>query len=282
MTSRWTAVPVLALALALAACGGAGAGETPRPGASPAPSPVAEPEPPATTAPADKPASDAAATDAVVTEAAVAGRPVAEWRRQGGYLAPGLRAVRPPALVVYADGRAIAEAAHELRLPPAEVEALVKALREDLAGQPATVSPRPGTPTVYDAPATVLGVDTGNGLREVYVPHLDQTPEGYDAALTSARDRLSLLADRVTAGGRPYAVARVRLSADRVSGHDTARPWPRGLPVPPHESGENTRDYAGAKARAIVRLLPAGPRHVFRTSSGEELALAWRYLLPHE
>ncbi|GAA2206904.1 hypothetical protein GCM10009850_023620 [Nonomuraea monospora] len=281
MTSRWSAVPVLALALALAACGGAGAGETPRPGGSPAPSPVAEPEPPATTAP-NQPATDTAATEAVVTEAVHAGRPVAAWSWQGGYLAPGLRAVRPPALVVYADGRAIAEAAHELRLPPAEVEALVKALRQELAGQPATVSPRPGTPTVYDAPATVLGVDTGNGLHEVYVPHLDQTPEGYDAALTGARDRLSLLADRVAAGGRPYAVARVRLSADRVSGYGKVKPWPRGLPVPPHESSENTRDYAGAKARAIARLLPAGGRQVYRTSSGEELALAWRYLLPHE
>nr|SBO94844.1 hypothetical protein BN4615_P4360 [Nonomuraea gerenzanensis] len=280
---------MLALVLALAACGGAGAGETPLSGSSPAPAPVAEPEPPTpepptTDAPtADEPAEDAPVSDAPVSDAPAPGRPVATWSRQGGYLAPGLRAVRPPALVVYADGRAIAEAAHELRLPPAEVEALVKALRQDLSGQPATVSPRPGTPTVYDAPATVLGVDTGNGLREVYVPHLDQTPEGYDAALTSARDRLSHLADRVAAGGRPYAVARVRLSADRVGGYDTAKPWPRGLPVPPHESSENTRDYAGAKARAIARLLPApGSRRVYRTSSGEELALAWRYLLPHE
>ena len=56
-----------------------------------------------------------------VPEPASAGhaqRLVAEWLRVGGLMAPGLAAVRPPMLAVYADGRAIADAAHELRLPP--------------------------------------------------------------------------------------------------------------------------------------------------------------------
>ncbi|MFG6201424.1 hypothetical protein [Nonomuraea sp. JJY05] len=37
---------------------------------------------------------------------------------------------------VYPDGWAIADAAHEPRLPPAEVETLLEVLNHDLAGQP--------------------------------------------------------------------------------------------------------------------------------------------------
>jgi hypothetical protein len=56
-------------------------------------------------------------------------------------------------LAVYADGQVIADATHELRFPPAEVKTLVEALDHDLAGQPATASPRPGSPTTAPGPA---------------------------------------------------------------------------------------------------------------------------------
>ncbi|MGW2156850.1 hypothetical protein [Nonomuraea sp. NPDC001699] len=203
----------------------------------------------------------------------------------GGLVAPGLAAARPPMLVVYADGLVVAGAAHELRLPPAEVGALVKALERDLAGQPATATPRPGTPTVYDAPATVLGVDSGAGMREVYVPFLDLATDDYAAGLVEARDRLSRLADRATAQGRNYSTDRVRLSADQVTAPaTTARPLPEGVPLPPETQAHSGRkDYKGNKAHTIARLIPRdGSWHVYRTSTGEHIALSWRYLLPHE
>ncbi|MEV0592295.1 hypothetical protein [Nonomuraea cavernae] len=200
-------------------------------------------------------------------------------------MAPGLAAVRPPMLVVYAEGRVIADAAHELRLPPAEVEALVEALDHDLAGQPATASPQPGSPRIYDVPTTVLGVDSGGGMRQVHVPYLEHGAARYDAALVTARDRLAHLADRVAAQGRNYSADRVRLSSEQVTAPaTTARPLPEGVPLPPEtQARSGSKDYKGNKADTIARLIPrAGSWHVYRTSTGEHIALSWRYLLPHE
>lgn len=214
-----------------------------------------------------------------------AGRPVAEWLREGGYMAPGLVAARPPMLVVYADGRVIADAALELRLPADEVDALVEALKRDLAGQPAIASPKPGTPRVIDAPTTVLGVETGGGMREVRVPYLEHGEASYDAALVDARDRLARLAERVAAQGRDYSTDRVRLFAEQLTASPTdAKPWPEGVPLPPETQLRlGRKDYKGTKAFTIARLVPrVGSWHVYRTSSGKEIALWWRWLLPHE
>ncbi|MDA0634663.1 hypothetical protein OUY22_14665 [Nonomuraea sp. MCN248] len=268
-----------AAALALSACGGTGVHQA----AETTPTTAATGTTPATR---DIPATVATASDdRPAAEPAAPGRPVAQWLRVGGLAAPGLGAVRPPALVVYADGRAIAGAAHELRLPPAEVETLVKALEQDLAGQPATASPRPGSPAFHDAPTTILGVDGGGGMREVHVPYLEQAATRYDAALVTARDRLSHLAGRVTARGRTYSTDRVRLSAERLaSSRTTAEPLPEGVPLPPDTQATSTRkDYKGHKATAIARLVPGdGSWHVYRLPTGGHLALSWRYLLPHE
>jgi hypothetical protein len=188
-------------------------------------------------------------------------------------------------LAVYADGRAIADAAQELRLPPAEVEALVEALERDLAGQPATASPQPGSPRIYDMPTTVLGVDSGGGMREVHVPHLEHGAANYDAALITARDRLAHLANRVAAQGRNYSTDRVRLSAEQITvSATTAKPLPGGVPLPPEtQAHSGSKDYKGNKAHTIARLIPGdGSWHVYRMSTGEHIALSWRYLLPHE
>ena len=200
-------------------------------------------------------------------------------------MAPGLAAVRPPMLAVYADGRAIADAAHELRLPPAEVKTLVEALNHDLAGQPATASPRPGSPRIYDVPTTVLGVDNGSGMREVHVPSLEHAAASYDAALVTARDRLARLADRVTAQGGNYSTDRVRLSTEQVAVPATpAKPLPGGVSLPAEtQARSGSKDYKGNKAHTIARLIPGdGSWHVYRMSTGEHIALSWRYLLPHE
>ncbi|WP_146103578.1 hypothetical protein [Nonomuraea solani] len=212
-------------------------------------------------------------------------RPVTQWSHVGGLMAPGLVAVRPPLLVLYADGLAIADTTHELRLPPAEVEALVKALDRDLTGQPATATPKPGSRRVLDAPITILGVDSGTGMREVYVPHLENTPDSYAPALIDARDRLSRLADRVTGTGRKYTTDRVRLYAEHLTtAQAEVKPWPQGVPLPPETQPRSGRkNYKGNKARTIARLIPRDGRwNIYRTSSGELIALAWHYLLPHE
>ncbi|MFG1942601.1 hypothetical protein [Nonomuraea sp. NPDC048826] len=259
MRSRW----VVALVLMLPACGSTGVQET---GTTPRP-------------------EQTAGSLAEPTADGSGGRPVGQWLRVGGLMAPGLAAVRPPMLVVYADGRAVADAARVLRLSPAETATLVKALEHDLAGQPATASPRPGTRKVYDAPTTVLGVDGGKGMREVRVPALEHAESGYDAALVTARDRLARLAARVSAQGRSYSADRVRLSAEQISAPETpAKPWPGGVPLPPETQARSGRkDYKGAKARTITRSIPdAGLWHVYRRPTGEHIALSWRYLLPHE
>lgn len=206
---------------------------------------------------------------------------MAEWLRVGGLMAPGLGAVRPPTLVVYADGRVIAEAAFELRVPRAEIKRLVKALDHDLARQPATASARPGSQVVMDAPTTILGVNSGDGMREVRVPYFEEAMDDYDAALVDARDRLSRLAARVASHGRDYSTDRVRLFAQPFTSSATdAAPWPEGVPL---QAGSGSKAYKGSKALAITRLIPRdGPWHLYRTSSGEQIALWWRYLLPHE
>ncbi|WP_283135919.1 hypothetical protein [Rhizohabitans arisaemae] len=218
-----------------------------------------------------------------------AGRPVAKWLRVGGMAAHNLAHPRRPMLVVYADGRVIADAAHELRLPPAGVKALVEALDHDLTGQPATASPRPGTPRVFDASTTILGVDSGDGMREVAVPFPENVVAGgYDAALVDARDRLASLAGRVVAEGRKFAPDRVQLSSTYLSAGQVTTPvtklWPEDVLLPPStQAGSREKNHKGNKALTITRLIPrAGIWHFYRTSSGKQIALSWRYLLPHE
>ncbi|WP_327582306.1 hypothetical protein OHA25_41130 [Nonomuraea sp. NBC_00507] len=217
-------------------------------------------------------------------------RPVAVWRLEGGFLPPGLLAIRPPRVVVYGDGRAIVDAARTVRLSEAELSDLVSALDRDLSGQPATATPRPGTPVVMDAPTTVLGVRTAGGsLREVRIPALDESGDGYAGPLLNARARLDRLAQRAAAEGRGYSSDRVRLVAEEAEARDgKVRPWPEGVPEPPDAgSPVRTRDLSGNAAQSAIQLIPAdsgqrGGWPVFRAPSGAMLALSWRYLLPDE
>jgi hypothetical protein len=108
---------------------------------------------------------------------------------------------------------------------------------------------------------------------------------GYDAALVTARDRLALLAHRVTAQGGNYSADRVRLFTEQVTVPATpGKPLPKGVPLPPEtQARSGSTDYKGNKAHTIVRLIPGdGSWHVHRMSTGEHIALSWRYLLPHE
>ncbi|MEU7829954.1 MULTISPECIES: hypothetical protein [unclassified Nonomuraea] len=211
------------------------------------------------------------------------------WRLEGGFLPPGLLAIRPPRVVVYADGWAIVDAARTLRLAKADLNKLLAALDRDLSGQPATATPRPGAPVVMDAPTTVLGVRTAGGKREVRIPALDVTRGSYAKALYDARDRFDRLARRITAKGQNYVSRRVRLVAEQTTLRGgKARPWPRGVPEPRAAgSPVRTRDLSGKAAMAAIRLIPRdadqrGGWRVFRARSGASLAVSWRYLLPDE
>ncbi|MBO3749656.1 hypothetical protein J5X84_26555 [Streptosporangiaceae bacterium NEAU-GS5] len=218
------------------------------------------------------------------------GRPVAVWRLDGGFTPPGVQAIRPPRVVVYGDGQVIADAAHTLQLSPAEFADLMAALGKDLAGQPATVTPSPGTPAVADAPTTVLGVRAGDGpIHEVSIGALDQTMGGYSAEILDARDRMGRLADRVTAEGQAYTSPRVRLVAEDVPGAEgTIHPWPEGVPEPPATSAPvRVSDLSDAAAETVARMVPRDPEQpfswpTFRAPSGASLNVSWRYLMPGE
>ncbi|TMR95755.1 hypothetical protein [Nonomuraea basaltis] len=215
-------------------------------------------------------------------------RPVAVWRLEGGFLQPGLLAIRPPRVVVYGEGQAIVDAARTLRLSQAELSDLVSALARDLSGQPATATPRPGTPVVMDAPTTVLGVRAAGGeMREVRIPALDESGDGYAGPLLNARARLDRLAQRAATEGQDYSSERVRLVAEETQG-GKARAWPEGVPEPPGTGAPvHTRDLSGNAASAAARLIPydagqQGDWPVYRAPSGVSLAVSWRYLLPDE
>src|SRR5439155_12013228 len=87
---------------------------------------------------------------------------VALWRLSGGFVGPGVTGLRPPRLAVYPDRRAIADARYTGDLTAAELTDLVNRLTQDLR-DPAAASKRPGTPTVADAPDTVLTVRSAAG-----------------------------------------------------------------------------------------------------------------------
>ncbi|MEZ0075362.1 hypothetical protein [Planotetraspora sp. GP83] len=219
-------------------------------------------------------------------------QPVALWQMEDGFVTPGWLAIRPPHVVVYADGQVVVDAARQLRLSPSEVGDVVSALDHDLAGQPPTATPHPGAPAVADAPTTMLGVRAGGGkMREVRVPALDEIGGAYDKPLYDARDRLARLAERVTAEGQDYTADRVRLVGEDATGHTgKVRDWPKDVPVPPQsdpQSPVRTQDLSGQAANAVIRLVPhdraqPGSWPVFADTSGARLALSWRYLLPHE
>jgi hypothetical protein len=177
-------------------------------------------------------------------------------------------------------------------MPRAQVANLVTVLSRDLSGQPATASPRPGAPVIMDAPATVLGVRSGDEMKTVTVPAMEESASSkpYSADLYAARDRLAVLLKRVKAQGSPYTADRVRLVAESVSSaRGGVRPWPDDVPPPKRsrEPGAVTEDLAGVAARKVVRFIPRATAQrdewpVFRSSAGRLLRVSWRYLLPGE
>jgi hypothetical protein len=238
-------------------------------------------------------ASSGRSADRLVTTVSgpTAQRPVAELSLEGGFLRPGLVALRPPRLAVYGDGTAITDAEHQVRLTLSEVNGLVAALSRDLAGQPPTASPRPGTPEVMDAPTVVFSVSNGGRTQTVKAPAMEalQSGQAYAPALQDAYDRLVRLADRARKQGTPYTSARIRLVAERGASDGRVRQWPRGVPVPDsgRPSGAAAKDLSGMTAQQVIRVVPRdesqrGAWAVFRSPAGAPLSMSWRFLLPGE
>lgn len=211
---------------------------------------------------------------------------MAASRTVGGFVPPGWTFIEAPRVVVYSDGRAIADARRMLVLSPTEVADLVRALRLDLRGFGPTATTPEGQ-FVADAPSTVLQVRTATGLQSVEAYALGIV-EGYPHRLVAAQDRLETLAQRVVGGGGPYRADRVRLVAEERFEADRVRDWPAEVPLPTvNAMGVRVADLGGVTAIALVGAIPqvgeeSGVWPVLRLPDGSLVGVAWRYLLPDE
>lgn len=219
--------------------------------------------------------------------------PVASWCLDGDPDLPAVRAIRPPILVIFADGSAIADAAYQSRLDGTALAGLLSHLLSALTGPAATAQHTPA-PSIVDAPTTVLGVWTGATTVSVKVPGLDElrTRGVYGSALYDARDRLASVYKTVTSTALPYLSDRVRVVTEAVaSSTATVTPWPAALALPTAAAGQDTAihqsDLDGDAARSAVRLLTRDLDHkgawpTYRTADGHLVRASWRYLLPSE
>jgi hypothetical protein len=203
----------------------------------------------------------------------------------GGFVPIGYNEITPPRLAVYADGTAIADAARQLSLTSAETTDLVRGLRRDLSGLPA--SPKPlGKNAVADAATTTLTVLGADG-KTISVSAYALGILHYDAALTAADERIDKLSKRVAEQGKPYVSARIRLVAVPQQGTGTSPRWPDTVPIPSKKDGRMVlvSDLADSVAQAAIAAFPEkfnGPWDTFTTPGGDTLAVSWRYLLPDE
>jgi hypothetical protein len=209
------------------------------------------------------------------------------FRHTGGFVPPGWTFIDAPRVVVYSDGRAVADASRVLTLSPVEVAELTRQLRRDLRGLDATVTSRQGD-TVADAPSTVLQVRTATGEVQSVQAYALGIVDGYPRELVAARGRLENLAKRITTDGTVYTGARVLLVAEERSDATVVADWPATLPVPPvNSAGVRVADVNAADAAALLKVVPpvyelSGPWPVLRLPDGSLVGLAWRYLLPDE
>ncbi|WP_432986899.1 hypothetical protein [Dactylosporangium sp. CA-233914] len=233
--------------------------------------------------------------------------PVATWELTGGLTAAGIAALRPPRLVVYGDGDAIADATYRSRLDPDQLRTLATAVADDLRSTTAPKKPTPAA-TIVDAPVTKVTVWSPTGPLTFTAEAFDElrADHVYSDALYTARDRLAAVHKTVSATAQPYLATRVRVVAvpalDGQSGTaGTGSPiitdpsasaavssWPAGVQLPPpdHEGLRRT-DLDGDAARAAVRMLTRdldqrGAWPTYRMADGIIVRASWRYLLPNE
>ena len=219
-------------------------------------------------------------------------RLVASYAVGGGFVSYSWHVMEVPRLFVYTDGHAVADSRRTLLLTATELSDLVRALRRDLSGLGASVSPSGGM-QVADAPTTVLAVRNGTGALRSVSAYALGIQDGYPRQLVAARDRLEAVAKRVVAEGTAYNSDRLRLVAEprQESGPGPVRLWPATVPVPPLLAGGGglrTADLTGAAAANAAARLPGadwqsgGQWPLLRSADGKLYGVAWRYLLPDE
>ncbi len=217
---------------------------------------------------------------------------VASYTHDGGIILPAYQLIDPPRVLVYSDGRVIADARRTLTLTADELSSLVGALRRDLAGLEGIVRSRRAE-QIMDAATSVIKVLAPDlRLKSVSAYALD---EGHPAGLLAARDRLNALVDRVVRDGDAYTNARVRLVAypnqDLVADTGQTTAWPGMVAIPPPggQSDEGARwvDLSGEAARVVAATMPGGPSEdpftrVLAASDGQTYRVGWRYLTPED
>ena len=216
--------------------------------------------------------------------------PVASWALIGGFNRPGVLALRPARLVVFADGEAIADAVYRAQLDPDELKDLVDGLLAALT-QPDVQKGRSDAPSVIDAATTRLEVWSGTAPVVVSAEALDELrdTDGYPRALYDARDRLAAVHKSVAETAQPYLADRVRVVAE-PAGTDASetRTWPVEVTLGPADDKSVQRaDLTGEAARSAVRMLTRdldqrGAWPAYRTGGGKLIQASWRYLLPNE
>jgi hypothetical protein len=239
----------------------------------------------------------ALATAGIVAEPATAHgsgcrtNPVVSWEWVGGFLLPGVAALRPARLVAYRDGRTVADADRLTRLGSHDLQALRRHMLTVLR-DPANTRRRPGAPILADAPETLFMVKAGGGT--VYTAQVDALRESppddaYPRPLYQLVDHLTTVQHRVLTIGAPYRPNAVRLLTvpDAEPPPTTTPAWPARIPTPPIPAGAlyGQLDLRGATAREVARTIPRNDTWQwpsFRTSEGHAVRAAWRYLLPHE
>ncbi|GAA0510903.1 hypothetical protein Ade02nite_45680 [Paractinoplanes deccanensis] len=225
-------------------------------------------------------------------EAAYGDAPIVSYDEGGGFVPAGYEQARPPQLVVYRDGTAIADAEKRLRLRGEAVDGLlrhaVRVLREPGNGK---LLLGPGDPQIADAPTSHFEARwRGRTLRlDAYALTAYREFGGYAKPTYDLYDELMACRAGVRRRGvahRPDAVRLVAVLAGGGAVSETA-PWPAGVVRPSFGADDwwSSRDLRGQRARAVVRGLPR--RDVwdwrsYRLPDGRVVSVTWRRLLPHE
>jgi hypothetical protein len=218
------------------------------------------------------------------------GTPLAVWELTGGFVGTAMIALRPPRLVVFGDGDAIADAAYRSHLDPDQLQSLSLGLLADLRSSDAQKQ-RSATASVADAPVTKVSTWSPAGVLTFTAEGLDElkTEHAYPDVFYDARDRLAAVHKSVAATAQPYLADRVRLVAMPVDGEPaTVNTWPADVTLPAPDAGALRKaDLSGDPARAVVRTLTRdldqrGAWPAYRTTAGDIVRASWRYLLPNE
>ncbi|WP_250006493.1 hypothetical protein [Actinoplanes sp. M2I2] len=212
-------------------------------------------------------------------------RPIFEWARPGGFF-PGEGFLTPPALAVYDDGTAYADAAATLPLRPAQVERLLTQAA-DVLGDPRNTRRDPGRPA-RDRPVdhvSLRGDDGAHLTAELPGWGDGDSAHAFPEALRALDRHVQDLRRTVLAGGEPWRPNAILLATVRLDHRpDAADPWPAGLPRPDLSALYAERVVRGEQAQAVRRTLPPGSAlwPAYRMSPLAFARAGWRHLLPHE